>query len=67
MCITLSGEFQAGIEVPPRVSLEQLETNLQGSDKTLFLQFVSKMLQWDPNNRQTAKQLLEDEWLKKHT
>ena len=32
-CITLSGEFQAGIEVPPRVSLEQLEKNLQGSDK----------------------------------
>ncbi|EKM75278.1 hypothetical protein AGABI1DRAFT_123298 [Agaricus bisporus var. burnettii JB137-S8] len=61
------GEFQAGIEVPPRVSLEQLETNLRGSDKTLFLQFVSKMLQWDPKNRQTAKQLLEDEWLKNHT
>ncbi|EKM75280.1 hypothetical protein AGABI1DRAFT_103042 [Agaricus bisporus var. burnettii JB137-S8] len=61
------GEFQAGIEIPPHVSLEQLETNLQGSDKTLFLQFMCKMLQWDPKNRQMAKQLLEDEWLKKHT
>ncbi|GBE87745.1 hypothetical protein SCP_1104220 [Sparassis crispa] len=60
-------EFQAGIKVPPPVSLEQLETNLEGSDKKLFLQFMSKMLQWDPQHRQTAKQLLEDEWLKKHT
>jgi serine/threonine protein kinase len=62
-----SGEFQAGIEGPPAVSLDQLETNLEGSDRKLFLQFMSKMLQWDPQNRQTAKQLLEDQWLKKHT
>lgn len=65
-CCSL-GEFQAGIEVPPAVSLDQLETNLEGSDKKLFLQLVSKMLQWDPQNRLTPKQLLEDEWLKKHT
>jgi serine/threonine protein kinase len=42
-----------------------METNLEGSDKRLFLQFMRKMLQWDPQNRQTAKQLLEDPWLKK--
>jgi hypothetical protein len=60
------GEFQAGINVPPHVSLEQLETNLEGPEKKLFLEFMGKMLQWDPQNRQTAKQLLGDEWLKKH-
>lgn len=59
-----SGKFQAGIDVPPPVSLEELETNLEGSEKELFLRFVRKMLQWDPQRRQTAKQLLEDEWLK---
>lgn len=62
----MPGDFQAGIEVPSAISLEQLETNLEDSDKKLFLQFMSKMLQWDPQNRQTAKQLLEDEWLVKH-
>ncbi|KAJ7735712.1 kinase-like domain-containing protein [Mycena metata] len=61
------GEFQAGIEVPPPVSLEQLETNLEGTDKELFLHFMSKMLQWKPQDRQTPKQLLDDPWLKKHT
>ncbi len=62
----MPGDFQAGIEVPPAVSLEQLESNLEGLDKKMFLQFMSKMLQWDPQNRPTAKQLLEDEWLVKH-
>ncbi|KAJ7666896.1 CMGC/SRPK protein kinase [Mycena polygramma] len=58
------GEFLvSGIDVPPRVSLEQLETNLEGPEKKLFLAFVGKMLQWDPQKRQTAEQLLEDEWL----
>ncbi len=59
------GEFHAGIDIPSRKSLDQLETNLDGHDKILFLQFVSKMLQWDPQKRQTPGQLLEDEWLKK--
>lgn len=61
-----SGDFQAGIEVPPPVTLEEAETSLEGSDKVLFLQFMRKMLQWDPQKRYTAKQLLEDEWLVKH-
>ncbi|KAJ7151047.1 kinase-like domain-containing protein [Mycena filopes] len=61
------GEWQGGVPVPPHVPLEQLETNLEGADKKLFLEFMSKMLQWEPQNRQTPKQLLEDPWLKKHT
>jgi serine/threonine protein kinase len=61
------GEFQSDIKVPHPVSLEQLETNLEDADKQLFMCFIRKMLQWDPQNRHTAKQLLEDEWLKKHT
>ncbi|KAJ7018671.1 hypothetical protein C8F04DRAFT_1214542 [Mycena alexandri] len=54
-------------QVPPPVSLEQLETNLEGTDRELFLQLMSKMLQWKPQNRLTPKQLVEDPWLKKHT
>ncbi|KAF8910462.1 hypothetical protein CPB84DRAFT_1763750, partial [Gymnopilus junonius] len=41
------------------LSLEQLETNLDGEDKKLFLQFIRKMLQWDPQDRMTPKELLK--------
>ncbi|RXW24063.1 hypothetical protein EST38_g1753 [Candolleomyces aberdarensis] len=61
------GEFNAGIEIPPSVTLESLETNLEGEDKKLFLGLMRKMLQWDPKMRHTPKQLLEDEWIQRHT
>ncbi|KAG6847351.1 hypothetical protein H0H93_008707 [Arthromyces matolae] len=64
------GEFNAGIEIPPRISLAELETTLKDQDledRELFLRFLAKMLQWDPKDRSTAKELLQDEWLKKHT
>lgn len=44
-------------------SLEQLEGNLQGKDKELFLKSMKSMLQWVPENRKTASELLEDPWL----
>jgi serine/threonine protein kinase len=34
-----------------------------GEDKKLFIEFVRKMLQWLPENRSTAKELLADPWL----
>ncbi|KAH0578358.1 hypothetical protein H2248_003972 [Termitomyces sp. 'cryptogamus'] len=46
---------------------KQMENSLDdwesGDNKNLFLGFMRKMLKWDPRDRQTAKQLLEDEWL----
>ncbi|KAF6758026.1 CMGC/SRPK protein kinase [Ephemerocybe angulata] len=62
-----NGQFQAGIPIPRSISLTDMETNLEGSDKRMFVEFLAKMLQWDPKNRQTPKQLLKDEWLMKHT
>lgn len=59
----LAGEFDAGIGLPPARSLEEMETNLQGTDKELFLKFMRKMLQWAPESRSTAKELLQDPWL----
>ncbi|KAG6873987.1 hypothetical protein C0995_007943 [Termitomyces sp. Mi166 len=61
-------KFKAGVADPPPISWDKLETTLkdwegEGEDRVLFLQFMSKMMQWDPRDRQTAKQLLEDEWL----
>ena len=48
--------------VPP-VSLESLEVRLSGSEKELFIPFMRSMLKWLPEERRTARQLLEDPWL----
>ncbi len=47
----------------PNLSLETSERSLNGDNKARFLDFVRKMLQWVPEKRHTAKQLLEDTWL----
>lgn len=36
---------------------------LEGEDKRLFIEFVRKMLQWEPECRLTAKELYDDPWL----
>ncbi|KAI4174630.1 MAG: hypothetical protein LQ343_002203 [Gyalolechia ehrenbergii] len=57
------GEWQAEIPVPARTCLQESEENLTGRNKEAFLRFVRKMVQWRPEDRQTANQLLEDDWL----
>ncbi|TVY37631.1 Serine/threonine-protein kinase [Lachnellula occidentalis] len=56
------GNWIAGIPIPKDISLESLEENLTGGDKQ-ELRFVRSMLQWRPEDRKTAKQLLDDPWL----
>ncbi|TAQ83177.1 hypothetical protein B7494_g8499, partial [Chlorociboria aeruginascens] len=57
------GEFMYKHLIPTNVSLESSVTSLQGDDKQLFLMFAQKMLQWLPEHRATARELLEDPWL----
>jgi serine/threonine-protein kinase SRPK3 len=61
--LSFLGIFNAGIELPASTSLEEIETALAGEDKKRFMQFMRKMLQWDPDDRSTAKELLKDPWL----
>jgi serine/threonine-protein kinase SRPK3 len=49
--------------IPTNVNLADSVTSLEAEDKRLYLKFVSKMLQWLPEHRSTAKELLEDPWL----
>ncbi|KFY42383.1 hypothetical protein V494_02434 [Pseudogymnoascus sp. VKM F-4513 (FW-928)] len=49
--------------IPASLSLESSEENLKGRRKELFLQFMRKMLQWAPEDRQSAAELLHDPWL----
>lgn len=45
------------------MSLEQSEEFLEGENKEKFMIFMRKMLQWRPEDRKTAKELLDDGWL----
>ena len=58
-----SGTWKGAVPIP-NISLEHSESQLTGEDKASFLDFMRKMLQWVPEQRQTAKQLLDHEWLK---
>ncbi|CAG7975451.1 unnamed protein product [Penicillium salamii] len=49
------------------VPLEQRETTLEGrAEREAFLRFMRKMLQWEPSQRSSAKELAEDEWILSH-
>ena len=61
---TLTGSWIAHKEAPvPPTSLESLETRLSGPEKESFLHFLRSMLKWLPEERKTARQLLDDPWL----
>ncbi|RMZ75253.1 hypothetical protein DV738_g5582, partial [Chaetothyriales sp. CBS 135597] len=45
-------------------SLDALEDRLEGQNRELFLDFVRSMLQWDPQERWTARELIFHPWLK---
>ena len=61
-----SGEFHGGIETPPRTDFEKLIAFSDEEDGQIFFRLIRKMLLWNPQDRQTAKQLLDDEWVRKH-
>ncbi|KKK14984.1 hypothetical protein P175DRAFT_0554466 [Aspergillus ochraceoroseus IBT 24754] len=63
-CFDSSGGWIAHHEAPiPSVSLEALEKRLSGEEKEFFLAFIMSMLKWMPEERKTAKQLLEHPFL----
>ncbi|KUJ06460.1 CMGC protein kinase [Mollisia scopiformis] len=49
--------------IPKNVTLEGTVAAFQGDEKQLFLNFVKNMLQWVPEHRKSAKELLQDPWL----
>ncbi|KAJ5782070.1 hypothetical protein N7457_003844 [Penicillium paradoxum] len=60
---TDDGKWKQDLEIPTGVSLESSESFLGGNNKEMFLAFMRGMLQWRPEDRKTARQLLEDPWL----
>ncbi|KAG5205245.1 CMGC protein kinase [Trichophyton interdigitale] len=58
-----NGEFRNKEVIPSGISLDDTVTCLEGEHKVQFLTFARKMLQWLPEDRKTAKELVEDPWL----
>lgn len=46
-----------------KTKLEDMEQRLEGEDKEKFLDLMKAMLQWRPEDRKTARELLEHPWL----
>jgi hypothetical protein len=63
LLIEFLGGWIADIPIPKN-SFERSEENLKGENKEEFVQFMKVMLQWKPEDRKTAAQLLDDPWLK---
>lgn len=49
----------------PDITLESLAEKVEGDDKEGFLRWLRMALQWNPEDRPTALELLYDEWLMK--
>ena len=49
----------------PDISLESLAETIKGEDKEGFLRWLRRALQWNPEDRATALELLYDEWMMK--
>lgn len=59
----VSGKWKQDIEIPTGAELEDSEEFLEGKNKEMFMTFMRGMLQWRPEDRKTAKELLKDPWL----
>ncbi|KAE8330624.1 kinase-like domain-containing protein [Aspergillus sergii] len=57
-----TGQWKQDIEIPEQ-RLETSEKFLDGRNKEIFLAFMRGMLQCKPEDRKTARELLEDPWL----
>ncbi|KAK8196819.1 kinase-like domain-containing protein [Phyllosticta capitalensis] len=56
------GNWKLDMEIP-KTTLEDEEKVLQGEERERFLTFMRRVLQWEPVDRPSAKELLNDPWL----
>jgi serine/threonine-protein kinase SRPK3 len=63
LLVEFLGGWIADIPVPEN-SVERSGENLKGKLKEDFVPFMKIMLQWNPEDRKTAAQLVDDPWLK---
>ena len=59
----LAGSLKNADMVPTNFNFDTVINNINGEDKQMFIDFVKRMIKWRPEERSTAKELLEDPWL----
>lgn len=59
-----TGQFKFPDLIPKARGFEKKLMVIHGNEKQKFLNFISRLLQWRPEDRGTAKELLSDPWLK---
>ena len=58
------GQFEGTTIAPSDFNSESSIRNIDNDeDKRLFIEFVQRMIKWLPEERSTAKELLQDPWL----
>ncbi|TGO08656.1 hypothetical protein BTUL_0198g00180 [Botrytis tulipae] len=57
------GKWIADMPIAKDMELEKMEVRLQGRNKEMFLNMMSGMLQWRPEDRKSARQLTDDPWI----
>lgn len=60
--LTIQGNWIASTPIPDQTP-ESRETRLEGKDKELLLALLRKILRWLPEERLSAQDLYEDEFL----
>ncbi|CAG8070855.1 unnamed protein product [Penicillium nalgiovense] len=63
MFYTAAGTLQKGDLVPNNFSFKSTLSKFNGEEKRMFISFVNRMIKWKPEERSTAKELLQDPWL----
>ncbi|KAI3092197.1 hypothetical protein CBS147333_10251 [Penicillium roqueforti] len=58
------GQFKFPDLIPKVRGFEKKLMVINGEEKQTFLNFISRLLQWRPEDRGTAEELLSDPWLK---
>ncbi|KAM0281058.1 hypothetical protein ACHAO9_010896 [Fusarium lateritium] len=58
------GQWHGPVPLPPRREIKSLETNLMGEDKDKFLDFLSGVLTWLPEDRLNSFEAYFHPWLR---
>ncbi|KAJ5415840.1 hypothetical protein N7465_004535 [Penicillium sp. CMV-2018d] len=57
------GQFKGTTIASSNFNFENSICHIHNEDKRMFIEFVQRMIKWHPEERSTAKELLQDPWL----
>ncbi|KAJ4004822.1 hypothetical protein NW766_011556 [Fusarium irregulare] len=64
--VRYTGQLKDPGWIPHDFDFDSSIASMEGEEKGRFIRFIKRMLKWDPDERATASELLEDPWLNQH-